>query len=116
MFILSVLATLLIASAEPDATSVTEKPSLKCEQGPVKRVFGDTNWLVYGCDDVSTMVVVSDAGNPASPFYFIVFKEGDGYRIRGEGNGDKAASRAAVNELSQMSSEQFEKLLAETKK
>jgi hypothetical protein len=108
-----VLASYLLAG-EAVAASPAEKP-MQCVTGPIHRVFGGTKWLVYSCDDLNSMVVLSEEGNPASPFYFLLHKQGDAYEISGEGNGDRAASDAAGNEISAMSAAQLADLLAATK-
>lgn len=89
---------------------------MSCETGPVHRIFGQTKWLVYSCDDQASMVIVTEPGNPASPFYFMLHKQGDTYAISGEGTGDKAASDAAGKEISSMSADELVDLLADTKK
>ena len=90
-------------------------PPLKCETGPVHRQYGGTDWVVYSCNDEQTMVVVSAAGNPAGPFYFLLSRRSGTYAIYGEGNGSKTASKAAGDELSQLSQATLADLLAATK-
>jgi hypothetical protein len=68
-------------------------------------------WLVYGCDDGKSLVVVSDKGNAAFPFYFMISPLNGGYHVDGEGAGSKSASDAAGDELSHLSSEQIEALV-----
>ena len=87
---------------------------MKCEAGPLNRTFGGTEWLVYGCDDGSSMVVVSAPGNPAMPFYFFIRPEAGTYRIDGEGSGDKEASRTAGDSLSRLTPAELASLLAAT--
>ena len=78
-------------------------PALSCDVGPLHRNYGKTDWLVYSCDDTRSVVVVSAEGNPAIPFYFIVYVEPDGtMKLYGEGNGDKSASEATYDELKQL--------------
>lgn len=107
---------LLLAGATSAHTqgASPSKSKLNCEMGPVSRVFGGTEWLVYGCDDGRSMVVVSTGKNPASPFYFVLSPAADGYRIVGEGKGGKQASKAAGDDLSRLPASDFAKLLAET--
>jgi len=89
---------------------------MKCETGPVNKTFGGTNWIVYSCDDRISMVVVSAEGNPASPFFFVLKPNDGGYVIMGEGNGDRDASKAAVDALSKMTADELATLLADTKR
>jgi hypothetical protein len=96
------------------ATSAGAAPKLRCETGPIIRMFGGTEWLVYSCDDRRSMVVVSAQKNPAAPFYFLLTPVAGGYHVDGEGNGSKQASDAAGDELSRMSRGDFEKLLSDT--
>jgi len=93
---------------------VEAAPNLHCDVGPVSRVFGGTDWLVYSCDDRHSMVVVSAEKNPAAPFYFLLKPLANSYHVSGEGNGSKQASDAAGDELSRMTPADFAKLLAET--
>ena len=78
-----------------------ENPTpLKCDLGPDKRSIGGHAWIVYACDDGASIVIVSAEGNPASPFVFSFIKDLLGeQRLKGEGNGDKIASKAAYDEL-----------------
>lgn len=98
--------------AQPAAPS---PPPMECKTGPVSRTFGGTEWIVYSCDDQSSMVLVSARGNPAFPFYFLLTREVETYRIEGEGTGDKKASDAAVGDLSKLGLTGFAALLAATK-
>jgi hypothetical protein len=97
--ITAIVGLLLAAGPFGQEQSQPEPVSLKCERGPVHRVFGGTPWLVYGCDDGASIVIVSGPGSPAAPFYFLMaFKDG-AYWITGEGNGNQAATTAAFEEL-----------------
>ena len=78
------------ASAEADSEG---PPPLDCRSGPLKKTYGNEAWLVYGCNDHRSAVVVSDKGNPAVPFYFILYvKPDDSVRLYGEGTGNKSDS------------------------
>lgn len=110
------LAVILLGATQvPPTHQEADKQSLSCTAGPVKRQFGGTNWLVYGCNDGQSMVIVSDAGNPASPFYFVLQKKGDAYDIHGEGNGSEAASSAAGDAIARLTKTELDQLLAMTK-
>jgi hypothetical protein len=90
-----------------------EDPSKSCTIGPTEKTFGKTKWLLYGCNDATTAVIVSAEGNPASPFYFIIFRDADNYRIYGEGIGNKTASAAALKDLQAMSGAALAGLVSE---
>ena len=78
-------------------------PPLKCEVGPLPKEYGQTAWLLYACDDSRSVVVVSDTGNPALPFYFILYVKPDGsMTLYGEGTGEKSATQAAYDELQKL--------------
>jgi hypothetical protein len=38
---------------------------------PAEKTVGKTPWLVYGCGDGRSVVVVAAPGSAAMPFYFI---------------------------------------------
>lgn len=88
-------------------------PSKSCTVGPTEKVFGKTKWLLYGCNDSTTAVIVSAEGNPASPFVFIVFRDADKYTVHGEGTGSKVASAAAAKDLQAMSGTALAGLISE---
>ena len=111
---LTIIALLMMqAPAQPEPQ---QKPSLQCEGGPLHKNYGGTPWLVYSCSDSKTLVVVSDAGNPASPFYFVFFPKDGQYGMSGEGNGSKSASAAAFEDLKKLSTTDILEMLQETRK
>jgi len=91
------------------------QPTLACNVGPVNKTFGQTQWLLYSCNDTSTLIAVSAPGNPASPFYFSLSLEGASYHVRGEGTGSKVASDAAYNDLQALSASAVRDLIGQTK-
>jgi hypothetical protein len=110
--IIAALAVLMFQSSE--ASPAGQRPSLQCNVGPLKKTFGDHPWLVYSCSDGASLVVVSDVGNPASPFYFMLRPDGDSYTMSGEGNGSKEASSAAFEDLKSLGAPDIAAMLAET--
>ncbi|GAB3361466.1 hypothetical protein [Lysobacter tyrosinilyticus] len=75
-------------------------PDLNCDVGPLHKTYGKTAWLVYACNDSRSVVIVSDKGNPALPFYFILYVKPDGdMQLHGEGTGKKSATQAAFDEI-----------------
>ena len=111
--ILRVAALCVLMAAPPGHAE--ERPSLKCDVGPVTKTFGQTDWLVYSCNDKRSVVVVSAPGNPASPFYFIFAAQADGYRLHGEGTGSKEATAAAYEDLQTLTAPDISALVAQTR-
>jgi hypothetical protein len=87
---------------------------LNCNVGPVTKTFAAAPWLVYSCNDPSTVVFVSAPGSPAAPFYFILSLEKGAYRIRGEGTGSKTVTDATLRELQSLSTADVQALRQET--
>lgn len=84
--------------------------------GPLHKTYGGSPWLVYACADSRTVVIVTDAGNKASPFVFMFYPKPDGtMSMYGEGTGDKAATDAAYADLMKRSSMEVAALVAEAK-
>lgn len=112
------IAGLVVAAALatflPTAIARADEP-MKCEAGPLKRTYGGTAWLVYGCTDNESLVFVSDVGNPAMPFYFMFTPIDAVYQLHGEGTGDKTATAAAFGDLKAFTGEDIQSLLAATK-
>ncbi|WP_177497776.1 hypothetical protein [Pseudomonas sp. Hp2] len=80
------------------------------------KAYGNSNWLVYGCSDSLSAVVVSDADNPATPFYFIIYVKQDGsMKLYGEGTGKKSATQAAFDELKTLTSSDVALLVSQAK-
>jgi hypothetical protein len=88
-----------IASILP-VVAAQAAPAVDCRIGPVEKTFGGTKWLVYGCDDKTSVVVVTAPGNPAMPFYFFFSRTPAGYHLQGEGTGNKTFTDAAYTDLS----------------
>jgi len=93
-----------------------QAPTFQCNIGPVTKVYGGLQWLVYSCSDAKSVVFVSARGSPASPFYFILTPESGRYHLRGEGNGSRAATDAALKELQALSSNDIARLILETRR
>ena len=97
-------------------THAADAPPLKCEVGPVTKQYGNTDWLVYGCEDKRSLVIVTAPGSPAMPFYFFYLHSHKGYELRGEGAGNKRLTDAAFNDLKHLTEDQIASLLVETQK
>jgi hypothetical protein len=102
----------LVLAALPVVTY--SAPPLQCNIGPVMKVFGSVPWLVYSCNDASSVVLVSAPGSPATPFYFFFSLQGTTYKLRGEGTGSKAVTGAALKDLQALSPDDIRRLRAET--
>jgi len=74
-------------------------PTMDCSVGPITKVYGALPWLVFGCADGKSIEIVSTQDSPASPAYFMFEYGADGYGLRGQGMGDRAATDAAYTEL-----------------
>ena len=112
---ISHLAVILISLLVPTVGLGAEQKTLECATGPVDKSYGGTNWLVYSCNDDQSIVIVSGPGNPAGPYYFMLYPKAGTYALKGEGNGSKAASAAAYHDLEKLSETEISKLITETK-
>ena len=71
---------------------------------------------MYACDDSRSAIVVSDTGNPAMPFYFILYVKPDGsMRLYGEGTGKKSATQAAFEDLEKLTPDDVAGLVNQAK-
>jgi hypothetical protein len=110
-----VLCAALVVSHPASGEGQGGAQSPRCETGPVSRTFGNTKWLVYSCDDDRSLVIASAPDNPASPFYFTFFPDGDHYRLHGEGAGSKAEAADAFKEIQRLSRQDVLSLIAAAK-
>jgi hypothetical protein len=116
--VLSFALLLAIATTLSSAFSA-EQPSQKCDVGPLNKTYGKTPWFVYSCNNDKTegkamIVLVSAPGSPAMPFVFFFYIKDGGYRLYGEGTGNKEATDAALSELQQLSESEITKLIVQT--
>ena len=110
------LCTMMLAAVPAIAQEQDPNaPPLKCDMGGVPKIYGGTPWLVYGCADNRTVVVVSAPGNPAMPYVFMFSRRGTRYELSGEGTGRKDTTTAALIDLKLMSDREIADLLKETK-
>jgi len=89
---------------------------MKCETGPAQKTYGSTPWLAYSCQDARSLVLVTAPGNPATPFYFFLRPSDGGYRIEGEGSGNKDVTDRVAAELQRLSDTEIAALINETRK
>lgn len=90
-----------------------QAPLQQCAIGPQERTFSHTKWLLYGCDGAMAAALVPAKGNPAAPFFFVVFRDGASYRVYGEGLGDKKVTGAVMEELKSLSAAALAQLILE---
>ena len=111
------IATLLITilAAGMSTELATEQSALRCDIGPAVKQIGGNDWLVYGCaDGHSVVVVTAGAPNPATPFVFILTPDGSGgIKLHGEGSGAESATKPAHDSLSKMSGSDLAALFQE---
>jgi hypothetical protein len=107
---LCLIGLLLAGSAAAD-----EPPRLQCDIGPITRVFGSVSWFVYACSDGQSLVILSPPDSPASPFYFVLSREGKQYQLRGEGAEPKPVTEAARKDLEALSPGDIAGLLREAR-
>ena len=114
--IVLVFASLALPPSSRSAASDSKPaaPALSCHVGPIRKTYGGTPWLLYSCADAKTLVVVSDTGSPAMPFYFVFVPSEGAYRLSGEGTGAKTATDAAFHDLAKLGSGEISGLIAET--
>jgi hypothetical protein len=91
-----------------------ESPTLRCDVGPVTKVFGKTNWLAYSCSDRTSIVFIAAPGSVAAPFYFFLHRWNGTYQAQGEGNGNKQATDAAYVQIKALTVPQVTAIIGET--
>lgn len=111
------LLLLAAASLLPiSAQAASAAPKLKCVTGPVAKQYGKTPWLVYGCEDGKSVLVVSAPANKAVRFRFTFIADEDGYALHGEGQGDKKVTDAAYQDLNSLSESDIAALVSDIQK
>lgn len=110
----------LLLAALVDFAFASENTPHACDIGPINKTYGNTPWLLYGCNNEAVegnarIVIVSAPGNPAMPFVFFFYIKDGAYRLYGEGQGSKKASGAALAELQELTQQDIENLVVQTK-
>ena len=108
-------ALLCGAVLAPWCAAAEDDDTFRCNIGPVTKTYGQTQWLVYGCNDDKTLVIVAAPGNPGAPYYFTLLPTDAGHSVFGEGTGKKEASAAASEQLKSLSEEDIANVIKETK-
>ncbi|UCH49965.1 MAG: hypothetical protein JSU95_09535 [Betaproteobacteria bacterium] len=111
----AVLLLTIFVSVPASGDEPVSGAPLKCEVGPIEKTYGKTQWLVYGCDDERSVVIVAAPLSPARPFVFRFLAQGDGYLLQSKGSGDRDYTTAAFGELKMMTLEDIEALVKLTK-
>jgi hypothetical protein len=100
VLLITVITMLAGASQAFTPTETARPPELNCDVGPLHKTYGETAWLVYACNDSRSIVIISDEGNPAFPFLFMLYVKPSGdMQLHGEGDGKESATRAAFDEI-----------------
>ena len=94
------IALSIVFGAAPRAvTAAAPDEPLSCNIGPVTKSYDGGQWLVYGCSDGKSVVLVTAQGNPGFPFVFSFLYTSKSMTLHGEGTGNKQATDAAFKEL-----------------
>jgi hypothetical protein len=91
-----------------------EGPTLRCDVGPVAKVFGKTDWLAYSCSDRTSIVFIAAPKSVAEPHYFFLHRWNGKYQVQGEGNGDRTAVDAANAQIGALTTAQVSAIIGET--
>ena len=104
------MIAILIAAALAAPATPADPGHLECNVGSVTERIGGNDWIVHGCADGKSVVVVAGPPNPASPFFFFLMPDGEGIVLHGEGEGKKSASEPAYEQLKEMSAKDLTRL------
>jgi len=105
---------LLLVTAPAFAGGHAEKEqAVACTAGPITKTYGGAKWLVYGCADGRSVLVVSDRDSEASK-YIMLSPARRGVQVVSEGWGGQG-DNAAFAELKAMSSRDLGALVAEAR-
>lgn len=105
MKIIPLLIALSLAFGAASCAIAATAPAspLSCNIGPVTKSYGGGQWLVYGCSDGKSVVLVTPQGNPGFPFVFSFLYTSKSMTLHGEGTGNKQVTDAAFKELQALS-------------
>ena len=112
-----IMARALLCGAilAPWCALAEDDDTFRCDIGPVTKTYGQTQWLVYGCNDDKTLVIVAAPGNPGAPYFFTLLPTDAGHSVFGEGAGKKEATTAASDQLKSLSEDDIANVMIETK-
>src|SRR5690348_9204424 len=104
---------LLLLTAPVFAAGHGEKDAVDCKAGPLTKTYGGLSWLVYGCTDQRSILVVSNHGEPTTSEYIMLAPASHGVQVVSEGWGDTGVGNAAFEQLKRMSAKDLGALVAE---
>lgn len=90
------------------------KHAIACTTGPVTKAYGGMSWLVYGCADARSVLVVRD-GDSQSSEYIMLSPARKGVRVVSEGWGEEGNGNPVFAKFKAMSASDLRALLAETR-
>jgi hypothetical protein len=108
-------ATLFWIILNPLCAIAEDDDTFRCNIGPITKTYGQTQWLVYGCNDDKTLVIVAAPDNPGAPYYFTLLPTDAGHSLFGEGTGKKEATAAASDQLKSLSEDDIAGVIKEAK-
>lgn len=110
----SACIALLVLAGQAFAAGPAEKLNkLACESGPLAKTYGGVSWLVYGCADQRSILVVSSHSDTSE--YIMLSPLRDGVQVVSEGWSQGSAGNTAFAELKRMSAKQLIELATETR-
>ena len=92
-----------------------QAPPLICKTGPARKNFGGSPWLVYSCNEPSTIKVIAAPGSKAAPFSYTLYENNGKRRLEGEGSGDEKLDQAAYGDLKLLRENDVRALIQETR-
>jgi hypothetical protein len=115
---MALLSLLMLGGFHAVAKEAEDAKSLnKCDIGPVIKTYGQSKWLVYSCDDETTLLVLAAPDNPIKPFMFVLEPDSSGgYGVFFDESVGKAdATASALAQLKALSQQDVANLIKETK-
>jgi len=112
-FAVAALVASVLVSTGTQAVEPSGIQTQMCAAGPLYKDYGNTQWLVYSCDDSRTLVFVSAPGSAAAPYYFKLAAD---RTLTGQGSGYKPAQDAAYTDIKGLSERDINDLIEQTKK
>lgn len=109
--VVAILLPVMVVGEEPQR----EAHPRSCDVGPIAKTYGDSQWIVFSCDDNKTVVIIAVPGSEAMPFVFSFYTKDGKYQLTGEGTGSKISSSAAFEVLRKMTPDDIAALIDETR-
>lgn len=107
-------AAVVYAGLNGNACAASAAPGVPaaqhCPHGPLLQSFGGASWLMYGCDDAATLLIVTAPGNPAAPYAFVVRPTDAGVEVHARngrsGRAAPAGAEAAARDIERLTSDE----------